>query len=118
MEIDNSKKIKCDFETLQTIRKKLKEVNLLTPPKELNKYASLVGKSIEEIATTYSEDQLLEMQSAFQIWDDLQWEHGKTIVECAELALKDEYKPEFYGDFEKCRGLLFRFIIPKIRQAF
>lgn len=115
---ENAKKLKLDFETLSEVRKKLKEANLLSPPKELLKYISAATMDADNLVNTYTQDQLLEMQEAAELWEQLQWENGKTIVECVELVLKDEFKQEYYGDFNKCQELLFRSIIPKIRKAF
>ncbi len=116
--LKNSNKLKLDFKTMSAIRNKLKSVNLLTPPKELNKYAMYIGMSAENIALHLTPEKLEEMILAMEIWENMQWDCGETILECVEMALQEEFKPEFYGDFDKCRRLLFRNILPKLRNSF
>lgn len=116
--LKNSNKLKLDFPTMSAIRKKLKSVNLLTPPKELNKYAMFVGMSAENIALHLTPEKMDDMIQAMEIWEEMQWDNGDVILECVELALQDEFKKEFYGNFDKCRRLLFRNILPKLRNSF
>lgn len=106
---------KYDFQTIKTIREKLKSVNLWEPDKSLLKYKEYAGADAETLLAALTPEKIEEMNTAISAHEERIFNHGDIIQECATLAAKEEFKHLFADNFPFSRDCLFRLFIPRVR---